>query len=151
MAWDLKLADLWEDWCLSRRQAARLQGKTFTAQENLDDVVTYMMKSLSGQGQSTQQQQLQQQGLQEDGSASSQQQSPGVVGSQQQVRSTVGAPEHMQAAQEVATDQALQHSKQQPQQHSMQQQPGEHVEVLLEKQGETWTSTNTATSATKGS
>lgn len=50
LAWDLKLSDLWEDWCLMRRQAARQKGRRFTAQENLDDVVTYMMKSLSGAG-----------------------------------------------------------------------------------------------------
>lgn len=153
MAWDLKLADLWEDWCLARRQAARLQGKTFTAQENLDDVVTYMMKSLSGQGQgqSLPQQQLQQQGLQANDSASSQQQpSSGLVGTQQQVQLTVGAPDDLQPAQVLATDQALGSSKQQQQQHSEQQQSQEHVEVL-EKQGETWTTVNTAASATKGS
>lgn len=50
LAWDLKLGDLWEDWCLRRRQAARAQGRQFTPQENLDDVVTYMMKRLVGQG-----------------------------------------------------------------------------------------------------
>lgn len=49
LAWDLKLSDLWEDWCLTRRQAARQQGRKFTAQENLDDMVTYMMKGLTGQ------------------------------------------------------------------------------------------------------
>jgi hypothetical protein len=47
---------LWEDWCLTRRQAARQQGRKFTPQENLDDIVTYMMKSISGQGQLQQQQ-----------------------------------------------------------------------------------------------
>lgn len=65
LAWDLKLGDLWEDWCLRRRQAARAQGRQFTPQENLDDVVTYMMKRLVGQGVSLprplQQQQTQQQ------------------------------------------------------------------------------------------
>jgi hypothetical protein len=151
VAWDLKLADLWEDWCLSRRQAARLQGKTFTAQENLDDVVTYMMKSLSGQSPQ-QQQQVQQQWLQANGSASSQQQpSIGLVGTQQQVQSTDGAPISLQVAQEVATDHALGNSRQQPQQHSVQQQSGEDVEVLLDKQGETWTTVSTEASATKGS
>jgi hypothetical protein len=55
LAWDLKLSDLWEDWCLTRRQAARQQGRRFTPQENLDDIVTYMMKSISGQAQLQQQ------------------------------------------------------------------------------------------------
>uniref|UniRef100_A0A383VFU6 Thioredoxin domain-containing protein n=1 Tax=Tetradesmus obliquus TaxID=3088 RepID=A0A383VFU6_TETOB len=46
LAWDLKLADAWEDWCLARRQAARARGKKFSAQENLDDMVSLMMNGL---------------------------------------------------------------------------------------------------------
>jgi hypothetical protein len=61
LAWDLKLSDWWEDWCLERRKAARLQGRKFTAQENLDDIVTYVMKSVTGNLEQPPQQQQQQQ------------------------------------------------------------------------------------------
>jgi hypothetical protein len=60
LAWDMKLGDAWEDWCLARRQAARVRGKAFSAQENLDDMVTLMMQALNG-GLKQQQQQQQQQ------------------------------------------------------------------------------------------
>jgi hypothetical protein len=46
LAWDLKLADAWEDWCLARRQAARARGKKFSVQENLDDMVSLIMNGL---------------------------------------------------------------------------------------------------------
>lgn len=72
LAWDLKLADAWEDWCLARRQAARARGKKFTVQENVDDMVTLFMTGIqqkvtagaaaggaAGQQQAQQQQQNQ--------------------------------------------------------------------------------------------
>jgi hypothetical protein len=81
LAWDLKLADAWEDWCLARRQAARARGKKFSVQENLDDMVSLMMNGLQqrvtgmaaaaavdgdGAGGAAQQQQQQQQQQQRD-------------------------------------------------------------------------------------
>jgi hypothetical protein len=49
LAWDLKLADAWEDWCLTKRQAARIRGKKFTLQENMDDLTTLMLTGLQQQ------------------------------------------------------------------------------------------------------
>eukprot|EP00879_Flechtneria_rotunda_P032541 GHRR01035764.1.p1 GENE.GHRR01035764.1~~GHRR01035764.1.p1 ORF type:complete len:252 (+),score=79.10 GHRR01035764.1:360-1115(+) len=46
LAWDLKIADAWEDWCLARRQAARARGKKFTVQDNMDDMFNLMLSGL---------------------------------------------------------------------------------------------------------
>lgn len=103
LAWDLKLSDLWEDWNLTRRQAARQQGRKFTPQENLDDIVTYMMKSLTGQMPQQQQQQQgheQQQLLaasqlqQQEGSVDPQKQQSAILHSIQAPADTSAAMKH---------------------------------------------------------
>lgn len=42
--WDTRLASVWDDWCLARRQAARQQGRKFTLQENVDDFVALLLQ-----------------------------------------------------------------------------------------------------------
>lgn len=49
LAWDLRLSDAWDEWCLARRQAARARGRRFSMQENTDDLAAMLLGGLQQQ------------------------------------------------------------------------------------------------------
>jgi hypothetical protein len=118
LAWDLKLADAWEDWCLARRQAARARGQKFSVQENLDDMVSLMMNGLQqrvtgvtaavGEG--------------EGGAATQQQQPQQPQQGQQQQQQQQGQPQQEHSKGAVQAGAQEDKPRAQPQQQQQQQQ-----------------------------
>lgn len=119
-----------------RRQAARQKGRRFTAQENLDDVVTYMMKSLSGAGAPRQQEPRQEQGVmpawrQQDPTA----QLPGYGGLQERALEQQTQPEEP-VGQQLGPQQAR--PTHVPQQQEQQLKTVAQPDVLVEQQGDVY-------------
>lgn len=109
-----------------RRQKARLQGRKFTAQENLDDTVTLMMKALTGQRTNV-------------GAGAAAGQQPPADGASSGSSSSVqpaGVGDQLGSEQQRGVGDSGGGREQNQQ--SSRGNDDEGVEVLLHKQGDTW-------------